>query len=347
MQTPHTAPSVRYPGYVLAYGVHHDGDTEFDMDRPFLRKMFITPRGPRLNKKPAEVHIGNGWLYDVVQAMKTATTESWGVTEEMRGTMTTELGRAPTQREVRRRAVDLHKLNVRRWIDDSWNYVFVNVRVSTFPDGVPPTAEDLSAFAVLGGIEYGITGYGEATEDESVQTLGDEMIEAHLARMAAATQAEEVRREAVARTRAAMKPATVQQLGLYLDIPDDAAVRDDGWVQAWVGVQVPEAGGDMSALSEITTPSPKPAVDAPIAALLAAADGLSMLVTHPHFAGHAEQVRATALRVAQAAKSLAVRAEMTAFATGADPSELVELVELTTRCETMSDSFFTSTWGGQ
>lgn len=320
MQTPHTAPSVRHPGYVLAYGVHQDGDTEFDMDRPFLRRVRV-PRGTLLNKNPSEVHIGNGWLYDVTQALKIAKEESWGVTEAMRGTMTTELGRAPTKREERRRAVDLDKLDFLRWIDDSWNYAFVNVRISEFPDGVTPTADDLASYAVLGGIEHGLTGYGEATEDEHVQTLGDELIEAHLARMAAAKQAEEVRREAVARTRAAMKPVTVQQLGLYLDIHDDAAVRDDGWVQAWVGTYAPDEAAE--ALGRITEP-----VDAFISAI-------NMLRPLLHRPGMTYATRVEVMVAAQVARRLAVRLKEAAAEHDAPQQEQDALALLELRCDNL------------
>lgn len=320
MQTPHTAPSVRHPGYVLAYGVHQDGDTTLDMDRPFLRRVRV-PRGTLLNKKPSEVHIGNGWLYDGKQALKIAKEESWGVTEEMRGTMTTELGRAPTEREERRRAVALEMLNFRRWIDDSWNYAFVNVQISTFPDGVAPTADDLASYAVLGGIEHGTTGYGEATEDEHVQVLGDELIEAHLARMAAAKQAEEVRREAVARTRAAMKPVTVQQLGLYLDIPDDAAVRDDGWVQAWVGTYAPDEAAE--ALGRITEP---------VDALVSAINLLRPLVNRP---GMAYVALGEVRTAAQGAHRLAVKLKEAAAEHDAPQQEQDALALLELRCDNL------------
>lgn len=161
MQTPNTAPSVRYPGYGLAYGIHPDTDSEFDMARPHLRRV-ATNRGATIRKNPGEIKLGDGWLYDVPKALALAKSEGWGLSAEGRADLALVLERTPTRRQELRRVVDLDANNVRRWIAGTWNFIFVNVRIDTFPDGVAPLPEDLSAYAVMGGIEYGTTGYGEA-----------------------------------------------------------------------------------------------------------------------------------------------------------------------------------------
>lgn len=122
---------------------------------------------------------------------------------------------------------------LRRWCCGSWHYLGLVVSIESAPEGVAFDDSDSDSL-------WGIESDSESYVCETAQDMGDALIRAQMECNAEAEVAEAERQAVVARTKASIKPVTVQELGVYLEVPDSAVVRTDGWVQAWVMVP---AGG--------------------------------------------------------------------------------------------------------
>lgn len=256
-------PSTKYQGWTIKVERHYDHaaaaapwDNDCGCVTVTQRRIDRFSRDFRYatGKAAGEIilHEGRGtiWVVDFAAEVKRARKEGWGISpehsREVRKLMAYR-AMSPGMRNMVRDAdlqaradcISLTKgqtavaavrqsmKHCERWLRDQWHYLGLVVSVESAPEGVafdPDAADSL----------WGIESDSESYVVETARVMGDALIEQALKAHAEAEAAEAVRRVEVARAKVSIKPVTVQQLGVYLEVPDDATVRADGWVSAWV-----------------------------------------------------------------------------------------------------------------
>ena len=160
------------------------------------------------------------------QILKTMTmTERMALTHEQRVEMVHAV--KLTKRQITARSVELNIKYIKDWLNNRWHYCGLVVKVVAAPPGIEFDPDETNSC-------YGFDDNDDDYLAAEALSMGDYLISQQLLAHAAAQEAEARRVAEVERTRSALKPVSVQELGVFLDVPDSAAVRADGWVQAWV-----------------------------------------------------------------------------------------------------------------
>jgi hypothetical protein len=255
-----------YPGFTLVVKSHYDYDRwqpweECDGHGPVREEhgaRYSSPWTHGTGKRAGEVELcyeeGTSWFYDVQAALKQARREGWGLSPErdaaarlalVRSRMSLGTRNLMTHAELvaladcvvltkGQRAAEAVRLDMEYlsgWLNNDWHWCGLTVTVALCPPEYRHLLEGQEEYEhALWGLESNARGH----LDETALELGEAAIKAMQDQLQQESAEEAQRMAVVTRTRGCIKPVTVQELGVFIAVPDNAAVRADGWVQAWV-----------------------------------------------------------------------------------------------------------------